>query len=89
MGRSRRDQPITLPRKLREIRLRLGLTQEQMAVQLRRSKRSGPRPGHVSEYEHGKRQPSVLVLLRYARIAGVPMEILVDDALDLPRKLEN
>jgi transcriptional regulator with XRE-family HTH domain len=88
MGRSRRDQPIKLPRKLREIRLLLGLTQEQMAAQLRRSSRSRPRPGHVSEYEHGKRQPSVVMLLKYARMVGVPMEVLVDDDMELPRKLE-
>jgi len=87
LGRSRRDQPIKLARKLREIRVGLGFTQEQMAAQLGRSKRSGPRPGHVSEYEHGKRQPSVILILKYARLGGIPMEVLVDDALDLPGRL--
>jgi len=44
-------------------------------------------PGHVSEYETGKREPSLLVLLQYSRTAGVSMEELVDDALDLSSSL--
>jgi transcriptional regulator with XRE-family HTH domain len=43
-------------------------------------------PGHVSEYESGKREPSLPVLLQYARIAGVSMETLVDDELELAVK---
>jgi transcriptional regulator with XRE-family HTH domain len=45
------------------------------------------KPGHISEYESGKREPPLPVLLRYARLAGVPMEMLVDDDLDLPEHL--
>lgn len=86
MGRSRRDQPLKLARKLRAIRTRLGLTQVEMAANLRRSAKGGLQPGHISEYEHGKRQPSLVTLLKYARIAGVAMEVLVDDAIDLPSK---
>ena len=37
----------------------------------------------ISEYEHGTRQPDLVVLLRYARLAAVPMETLVDDKLNL------
>jgi len=39
----------------------------------------------VSEYESGKRVPDLLVLLRYATLAGVSMETLVDDEMKLPR----
>jgi len=40
----------------------------------------------ISEYEHGTRIPNLLVLLRYARIAGVSVEALIDDELK-PSKL--
>lgn len=41
----------------------------------------------ISEYESGKREPSSLILLQYARLAGVHLEDLVDDQEDLPAKL--
>jgi transcriptional regulator with XRE-family HTH domain len=41
----------------------------------------------VSGYEIGTREPPIPVLLKYARIAGVPMEVLADDDLDLPEHL--
>ncbi len=48
-----------------------------------RHRRSPVYPGHVSEFEAGRREPSLLVLLRYARAAGIKVEALIDDALDL------
>jgi hypothetical protein len=33
----------------------------------------------ISEYEHGTREPNMLTLLAYARLAGVPLEQIVDD----------
>lgn len=86
MGSARRPQPERLPAKLLQIRQRLNLTQEQMASRLSRVK-SPPQPGLISRFEQGKREPSLLVLLEYARIAGVPMESLVDDELDIPSRL--
>ena len=86
MGQSRRPQPACLALKLRRIRERLGLSQEQMADRLKRVK-SPPQPGHISEFERGKREPSLLVLVAYARASGVLVDELVDDELDLPEKL--
>lgn len=86
MGRSPREHPKRLAPKLRHIRLALNYSQEQMAELLRQAKRS-VRPGHVSELERGLREPTLALLLRYARISGVPMDVLVDDELDLPREL--
>jgi transcriptional regulator with XRE-family HTH domain len=40
----------------------------------------------ISEYEHGTREPNLLVLLRYARISGVSVEALIDDQIK-PSKL--
>ena len=42
----------------------------------------------VSNYELGTREPDLIIVLRYARLAGLPMEILVDDGLNLPEKYE-
>jgi transcriptional regulator with XRE-family HTH domain len=41
----------------------------------------------ISKYELGLREPTLLVLLSYARVARVHAEILIDDELDLPDKL--
>lgn len=86
MGSARRSQPEYLPAKLLKIRQLLGLTQEQMATRLGHVKPS-LQPGQVSRFEQGKREPSLLLLLEYARMAGVPMDVLVDDELNLPERL--
>jgi hypothetical protein len=42
-------------------------------------------PSNISEFESNKRETSLLVLLRYARIAGVSTDVLIDDKLNLPK----
>ncbi|HEX8922551.1 MAG TPA: hypothetical protein VF766_13845, partial [Pyrinomonadaceae bacterium] len=41
----------------------------------------------ISEYELGLREPSLMTLLQYARAAGVCVDVLIDDELDLPARL--
>jgi transcriptional regulator with XRE-family HTH domain len=41
----------------------------------------------ISEFERGTTEPHLSVLLEYARAAGVHMEDIVDDELDLPDRL--
>ena len=86
MGQSPRPRPKRLAYKLRQTRILLGFTQEQMAEHLKHIE-SPPQPGHISEFESGRREPSLLFLLALSRLAGVAMEALVDDELDLPTKL--
>jgi hypothetical protein len=43
--------------------------------------------GRISEFELGKREPSLLTLLAYARVAGIHLEDLVDDNIALPPEL--
>jgi transcriptional regulator with XRE-family HTH domain len=86
MGAARRPQPLRLGSKLLQIRRSLGLTQEQMARVLG-DLPSPPQPAHISRFEQGVREPSLLVLLAYARVAVVAVEVLIDDKLDLPTNL--
>lgn len=86
MGRSNRPRPARLAEKLREIRIKLGLTQQQLFERLGETK-TALYPGHIGLYESGQREPPLPVLLKYARIAGIYVDILIDDELDLPKKL--
>lgn len=82
---SQRPRPKRLATKLVQIRKRLALSQNQMIERM--SLREGLTREKVSAYERGERLPSFQVLLQYARAAGVWMDVLVDDDLDLPKKL--
>jgi len=42
---------------------------------------------YISAYERGTREPPLPILLQYARAAGVWVDVLIDDELDLPAKL--
>lgn len=42
---------------------------------------------NISKYELDKNEPPLLILLAYAKVAQVPLEEIVDDDIDLPRKL--
>lgn len=86
MGRGKRVLPVRLPAKLLAIRERLDLSQVQMFNRLGRM-RSRAHASHLSGYEKGTREPPLDVLLQYARVAGVPVEVLIDDDLDLPERL--
>lgn len=77
-----RPQPRRLAVKLRAIRIRLELTQQQMAGVVRH-RRSPVYPGHISEFETGQREPSLLVLLNYARAGKINVERLIDDDLEI------
>jgi len=83
MGQKARPKPKRLAEKLRQVRLGLGLTQMDMPERLK----AEIKPARISDYELGVREPSLMILLSYARLAGVHMEALVDDELDLPNKL--
>ena len=76
-------KPKRLAEKLRLIRENLSLSQSEIleklgfGEQLFRS--------NISQYELGRREPSLLVILSYARIAKVSTDVLIDDELDLPK----
>lgn len=80
-----RQKPKRLAEKLRAIREGLGLSQTQMLKRLEHE--ATMHYGRISEYESGKREPTLMILLQYARVAGVHLEDIVDDELDLPERL--
>lgn len=83
MGHSPRFRPARLSEKLLAIRQSLDLSQTQMckALDLRVDYSA------ISNYELGTREPSLDVLLKYARLAGISTDLLIDDDLDLPERL--
>src|SRR6266850_2555752 len=85
MGRYVRARPARLTEKLVQIRAALGLSQNGMLDRLGLAEtlfRSS-----ISSYELGASQPPLPILLAYARLAGVCLDVLVDDTLDLPKVL--
>lgn len=79
MGQRARPRPRHLAAKLLAIRQKLGLSQSEIARLLELEVSCC----RISEYEHGTREPNLLVLLRYARLSGVPLEQIVDDDIEI------
>jgi transcriptional regulator with XRE-family HTH domain len=80
-----RPKPERLAEKLLHIRTALGLSQTQMHWRLGIEHLIDYTK--ISTYESGKREPLLMILLQYARVANVSVEALIDDELDLPEHL--
>ena len=80
MGHSR-SRPKHLAKKVLQIRRSLGISQGEMV------KRLGVQEliDHttISKYELDKNEPPLVILLAYARLAGIPVEQIIDDEFDL------
>jgi transcriptional regulator with XRE-family HTH domain len=87
MGKQMRKRPRRLPEKLLEIRQKLGLSQNEMVRRMGLTDEI--ERDYISKYERGTLEPSLWVLLQYARIANVYVDVLIDNELDLPAKLPN
>jgi transcriptional regulator with XRE-family HTH domain len=85
MGRSSRKRPVRLSEKLLFIRKALGLSQTEILSRLGLMDELSRR--YISGFELGTREPELGVLLRYARVANLAVEALIDDELDLPVRL--
>ena len=85
MGKGKREKPARLAAKLVKIRKTFGLSQNEMLRHLGLSDKLTRE--EVSAYERGVREPSLLTLLKYAEAAGVWVDVLINDDLDLPDKL--
>jgi transcriptional regulator with XRE-family HTH domain len=80
-----RPRPMRLGDKLRQIRQGLGLSQSQMLAKL--GLEETMHYGRISQYENDEREPTLMTLLAYSHVAGVHLEDIVSDDLDLPAKL--
>jgi transcriptional regulator with XRE-family HTH domain len=83
VGRSSHSRPKKLAAKLKLIRTRLGLTQPELIAKLN-VKHETLYATTISAFEKGRREPPLIVLLRYARVYGCSVEKLIDDKLKLP-----
>ncbi len=82
MGSASRIKPEFLAVKLLAIRDKLDLSQTGMANSLSCKKIKIKRTD-VSRYETGIREPALYILLRYSRLGGVSLEMLIDDEIEL------
>ena len=83
MGRSARAIPKRLGEKLKQIRLNLGIeTYDEMIRKLDCPELS-LHPSGIFLFESNKREPTLKVLLRYARLGKVSVEALIDDELEI------
>ncbi len=85
MGSAARRKPRRLAEKLLEIRVGLGLSQNGLIRQMGFS--DDLTQAQVSMFERGIRQPGLLILAAYAKVANVYVEALISDDADLPRRL--
>ena len=82
---SARPRPRRLAEKLLQIRQRLELSQSEMVKQLGVAEMI--HYSNISKYELDKNEPPLMILLAYAKLAQIHLEEIVDDEIDLPRKL--
>ena len=85
MGRAARLRSERLAEKLRQIREALGLSQNELIRRLGLEELIYQ--SNISGYESGEREPPLPILLKYAQAAGICLDVLVDDELDLPARL--
>lgn len=88
MGRASRPTPKRLAEKLFKIRQALDLSQNQLIQRLNYEELDLSQ-GSISNYERGTREPPLTLLLRYAQLADISVDLLIDDNVSLPERLPN
>ena len=85
MGRAPTYKPARLGEKIIQIHRELGLSQNGLLRRLGLTEVLFQ--GDISAYELGNRVPDLRTSLLLANLAGVFVDVLIDDTLDLPNKL--
>lgn len=85
MGKQIRKRPDCLPEKLFEIRRKLGLSQSEMVRRMGLTDEI--ERDYISKFERGTLEPTLWVLLQYARAANIYVEVLIDNDIALPERL--
>lgn len=86
MGRSKRIRPQRLGEKLLRIRESLGLERDEIIVRLDYTE-SKLYPQNIWSFENSEKEPNLLVLLAYSRLVSISVDVLIDDSLNLPKKI--
>ena len=76
-----RPRPKHLAKKVLQIRRSLGVSQGEMVRRL--GVQNLIDHTTISKYELDKNEPPPAILLAYARLAGIPIEQIIDDELEL------
>lgn len=87
MGKRSRSKPERLAEKLLQIRHAYDLSQNGMIRRLGLTDELVQ--ADISAFELGTREPALPHLLRYAQMAGVTVDVLIDDKAELPKKLSS
>jgi transcriptional regulator with XRE-family HTH domain len=84
MGRASRKRyvPARLGEKFLQIRTALNLTQQSMLERLELPPEISQ--SNISAYERGTKEPPIFIIMKYAEVANVWIDVLVQDTLDLP-----
>ena len=81
MAKVSRPRPQRLAEKLKAIRLKLNLSQNEILKKLGMDDTYNR--SVISGYELGTKEPPLPILLRYARLTRISTDELIDDELDL------
>jgi transcriptional regulator with XRE-family HTH domain len=81
---NKRAMPKKLGKKMKQIRLRLGMSQREIVEALNYTA-TPLRASQISQYEQGQREPTMMLVLSYARLARVSVESLIDDRVKLEK----
>jgi transcriptional regulator with XRE-family HTH domain len=85
MGKYPRRKQKRLGEKLRQIRETLKLSQSEILWRLGLGE--DYKRTIISNYENDHREPPLFVLLEYARLSGICLDTIVDDDVDVPKRL--
>jgi transcriptional regulator with XRE-family HTH domain len=83
MGRAARFIPKRMGEKLKQIRLSLGIETFEEMIKTLDCPETPLHPSGIYLFERNEREPTLNVLLKYARLGKVSIDVLVDDELDL------
>ncbi len=86
MGRAARMKPVHLAEKLKLIREKLNLSQGELVIRLSLQESTITRSS-IAGYELGNKEPPLPVLLKYARLANIIVDVLIDDEMNLPEQI--
>ncbi len=81
MAKAARPRPANLAKKLKQIRVHLGFSQDEMLRALGLAEKSNR--SLISGFELGTKEPSLFTLISYADLINVTVDAIVRDSIEL------